>query len=311
MLQPRIEAAACGHPIERHILGGDADGAGGGDTRLLGRLARHPQIEPPVLEPRSSAGRLDRDGIGRFNLVAPPDIHLCERRAAEAGFGNGMGLAAIQHRIELGGDLVAANRRGGGPFGLHRFERAFRTPPRIGGDREPALAFDNPGQPADAGRAVAVEPGELGAVGRPVADRGEHHARQPHVAGKAVRAIDFGGQIKPRKGWGFLGIGAERFFARRLGAQRRGVGGRVTCRRLGQFAKACALGGVSDKSALDLAFLVRNPPARGGFLRQHRARGGSGFAAGLFVGGKRCAIGGRSEALRAGKALGHQRIGAR
>ena len=144
-----------------------------------------------------------------------------------------------------------------------------------------------------------------------MADRGEHHARQPHVAGKAVRAIDFGGQIKPRKGRGFLGIGAERFFTRRLGAQRRGIGGRVTCRRLGQFAKACALGGVSDKSALDLAFLVGNPPARGGFLRQHRARGGSGFAAGLFVGGKRCAIGGRSEALRAGKALGHQRIGAR
>ena len=67
---------------------------------------------------------------------------------------------------------------------------------------------------------------------------------------------------------------------------------------------------MNHKALCDLAFFPSHAPARGGLLRQHRAGGGGGFAAGQFIGFNRGASGGGVEPLRPGKSLRHQGVGA-
>jgi len=186
MFQPRIETAACGHRIQRDILGRDADRAGGGDARLFGGLAGDPQIQPPVGKARGGGGGFERGGIVRLDLITAGHVHPRQSRSAEPGFGNRKGFSAIKHGVEPSGDFIAVDGRGNRESGLHRIERLLRVPPCVGSNRKPAFALDDPGQSPDPGGGIAIEPGQFRSIGWPVTDRGIDHARQAHIACKAI-----------------------------------------------------------------------------------------------------------------------------
>jgi len=217
-------------------------------------------------------------------------------------------LAAAQRVVERLVDPPGIDDMFNPETRLHRIKRAFRSPPVGGCHRQPALAIDRTDNALDPPRVERVEVGQLGLVERAMTDRGEDHARQPDVARELVGTIDLGRQIEPRERDLRLGLARDSFLAVGRGSQRRGIGGQFRGGIGGQLGEAEALVAMQDEALRRIAFLPAHVPATRRRLRQHCPRRCARQTAGLFVGGKRSAVGGGVEPRTFGIAAREQRI---
>nr|WP_257814967.1 hypothetical protein [Phenylobacterium sp. J367] len=264
-----------------------------------GRLAGRPDLHPAVGQDAGRGVHRLQRGVHQVRYLVAGLVRPAGG-GPQAGAGLGAALAGdhqgvgrVQRGLEPATNLgTVEGRCRNTPLRVQRTRRLERDPGRVGDHGDGVLQPYDLLHAGDGARRRLVHRGQLAAIGRTGADRGEQHAGQAEVDAVA-------GLTRPLVG---LGEGGDRLAD--VAALGGGLQGRVGRRRYGrglggEFAIGCdaTRGGVGDPPAGGVAGVGRHVPATRGGLAHLPADAGPGLAQQVPAGAYRLAAAGEQRAL--------------
>ena len=274
------EAAAEVMPVHLALRERNAGGFRQRRERSLEVLRRHPafglagrQLHRRVHHLHAGM-REEGRRVGRLDLL---------RRARDRRHGVAVAaLAVVLGRRETVFEVLRDGRVGDlgvvafVPLDLDGVERGLGVPPGVGDDRDRGVAHLHHFLDARHLRRLGViEAHDLGAEHRRILDRGVEHARQLHVDGVDLRAVELVGGVEPLQRLAgdlpalrVLELDVLRVRRRHLGGRGRDLA----------VADGPLRGGMRDDAVRHGHFADRHLPLVGRGLQQHHARGGAALA---------------------------------